>query len=165
VIDKMMRKPNFVLLLALLAGGAAVPGLADPDAVDAADSLDFERFHATDVWSIGIGQAKPLQPDRDPSTVDAGRGEKQPTAVSRVADSSNPTLRAAQPRTTKRQISNPYGFGSGRTNQTAAQATEVMFRNMAKQCPQGWQKDREWSTPTADGFLLHYEFHCLNHPS
>ncbi|HJN50599.1 MAG: hypothetical protein QGI68_10365 [Pseudomonadales bacterium] len=145
-----------MLLLAIFAGWAAIPGFADPEAVDAADSMDFEQFHATDVWTIGIGQ-----PKRDLNEVEADPTDRKSTAISTIADSTNPTHRSVP----QRQISNPYGFGSGRSNQSAAQATEVMFRNMAKQCPEGWQKDREWSTPTTDGFLLHYEFHCLNQPS
>ncbi len=161
----MQKMPNLLLLLASFASLAAMPGLADPDAVDAADSMDFERFHATDVWSIGIGQAKPVRPERDLNKAQGYPTQQRSTTISRVANSVNMTARAAQKAGKQRQISNPYGFDSNRSFQSAADATEVLFRNMAKQCPTGWQKDREWSTPTTDGFLLHYEFHCLNQPS
>lgn len=161
----MQKMPNLMLLLASLAGLAALPGLADLDAVDAADSMDFERFHATDVWSIGIGQAKPVRPKRELNKAQGYPTEQPSRTIARVANSNNMTARTAQKGGYPRQISNPYGFDSNRSFQSAADATEVLFRNMAKQCPKGWQKDREWSTPTTDGFLLHYEFHCLNQPS
>jgi len=157
----MLKMPNLLLLLVFIASGTAIPGFADPEAVDVADSMDFERFHATDVWSIGIGQTT-SDPKGEQSESNA---TEQPTPLHRVADSSNSTQRAAQQSNRQRRISNPYGFSPDRSVQSATDATEGMFRNMAKQCPQGWQKDREWSTPTADGFLLHFEFHCLNHPS
>lgn len=157
----MLKMPNLMLLLAFFAGGITMQGFADPDTVDVADSMDFESFHATDIWLIGIGQDKPVKPKTDLYDAKVDPAEQQSTSLSRVADISNTSPHSVRRGDIQRQISNPYGFSSDRSTQSPTDATEVMFRNMAKQCPRGWQKDREWSTPTASGFLLHYEFHCL----
>ena len=154
--------PYRSFIMALCAsGGLLLPMLAagDPEAVDLADSLDFERFHAGDTWAIGIGQdglmAKRTVPGEDAADTSAPAPEAAPAA---------PARRVARNEVRQHRISNPYSVQRGRNRPSAVDATESLFRSMAETCPEGWQKDREWTTPTEEGFLLHFEFHCLENP-
>lgn len=44
---------------------------------------------------------------------------------------------------------------------SADAATDIMHGKMAQQCPQGWEKQREWSLPVEGDYYLHYQFECL----
>ncbi len=37
-----------------------------------------------------------------------------------------------------------------------------LHQQMAAYCPLGWQLDRQWSTPNAADYYLHYEFTCAD---
>ena len=160
-----MLMQRFITALSIL-GATWLPGIAlsEPGAVDLADTLDFESFHATDAWSIGIGQdglvakrTETLEP-RPNTEVDTGNAILDASPAMPIG---NVAIRETQ----HHRISNPYSQRPGAKSPTPSDATDRLFRSMAETCPEGWQKDREWTTPTTDGFLLHYEFHCLDNPS
>lgn len=145
-------------------GAALLPlaSLGAPATVDMADTLDFETFHATDDWSIGIGHDG-LVANRNPAP--AATTPAEPLAAPPPLSPRRATGTLAQRETPRHSISNAYSLKPGKSRLSPVEATENLFRTMAETCPDGWQKDREWTTPTSGGFLLHYDFHCLDNPS
>lgn len=41
-------------------------------------------------------------------------------------------------------------------------ALASLHQQMATYCPQGWEVDRQWSSPIAAEYYLHYEFTCAD---
>lgn len=52
-------------------------------------------------------------------------------------------------------IREPFDLTNGPGN-----AINGLYRQMAKYCPNGWDKLAEWSEPSGTNYYLHYQFQC-----
>ena len=129
--------------------------------VDDADSLDFESFHNIDEKSDGEKSNKNKEWLWD--ELKQNTRSEQPSSES-SADKPN-TSHISQPTTStnnpSHSIQERYTLSrSDHTPYSAFYVIEALHKKMAVQCPSGWNKMKEWSTPVEGDFFLHYQFSC-----
>lgn len=157
------------LLISTLLCTATLAG--DAFDVDDADTLDFESFHKTKEDSIKIyntetgeilaGKAN-KKTVKTYQTETAGKPQQKtvatptPTASTKI-NTENRASTAGQ----RYEIRQRYAFDeSENTSDTPYTAMNALHKKMARYCPQGWIKEKEWSVPVEGDFYLHYEFTC-----
>lgn len=59
-----------------------------------------------------------------------------------------------------RILRQPFSVSENRSSGTISLAMEILYREMAQQCPHGWQKIHEWVDKPKDNFYLNYEISC-----
>ncbi len=160
------------LLISTILSTASMAG--DAFDVDDADTLDFESFHQSNDDSIKVY-------DTDTGEVMPGRNRNK-TVKTYAIETTEPQTQQAAPEMTPRtpataapskteqpgsrtgqsyEIRQRYAVGdSENTSDTPYTAMNALHRKMAKYCPKGWIKEKEWSVPVESDFYLHYEFTC-----
>lgn len=145
----------------------ALPALATDMDVDEADSLNFESFHTDKKAAIQLWKREPKnetvrQYPAGPQSVENGaKGlvveERLDGAVAQGRSSQQPSGQPGQ----RYEIRERYALGrSSHTPYSAFYVIEALHGQMARLCPQGWQKLAEWSEPVGDDFYLYYELEC-----
>ena len=122
--------------------------------VDQADSLDFESFHQDKDSTIKLWeQKKPKAEEATPLNTKNNTDGNQPSdKTSNASNVSGKKFEARERYTLIRSTQTPY---------SAFYVIEALHRQMAKSCPKGWEKLREWSVPVDGDFFMYYEFRCL----
>lgn len=142
---------------------------ADDDlAVDQADSLDFDNFHISKQSDVKlydskkgtfIGQNAPSQSEINPQS-DSHKTKKDlattPSSASKKILNDNTDTSIAPDQFKIRQR---YSLSKNSAS-TPTQATNQLYTTMAKQCPNGWNKHKEWSVAVDNDFYLYYQFSC-----
>ena len=162
------------LLISTLLSTTALSG--DAFDVDDADTLDFESFHKTKKDSIKIYDSQTgeiLPSNKYNKTVKTYETETPTETAQQAAPASTATPTATtavvKPKAEetdssagqKYEIRQRYAIGeSENTSDTPYTAMNALYKKMAKYCPQGWVKEKEWSVPVEGDFYLHYEFSC-----
>jgi hypothetical protein len=157
------------LLISALLMTVALPGFAETkceDAVDMADSLDFHAMHVecsndpVTIYEPKSSRDKNVVTTYDKSEPVAPVNKK--SAVVEQSLSSPTSVKAAATKVivgeTAGKIFNirePFTLTGGPQS-----ALNGLFVQMAKLCPTGWSKEREWVEPAPAGFYLHYQFQC-----
>jgi hypothetical protein len=128
--------------------------------VDQADSMDFEKFHQSKNQSIKAYDSK---------TGEIFGIKKEKAKKHSTADTSTlsaPTNSLAEAKTTigqRLEIRQRYAVTiSEHTTDTSYTAMDTLHKTMARHCPNGWEKQKEWSTAVEKDFYLHYAFQCRN---
>ena len=156
---------------------------ADEFDVDQADGLDFQEFHRSNENSFRLRSLKDRFFGSKRHRVkkmygDSGKGEQSPDTLSMGSISSV----AGAPVDDEAFVLGDTGESSGMEHisgqryeirelyspavnqQAAVPALFAVFgalhRQMARLCPKGWEKLREWSVPEQAAYYIHYEFVC-----
>ena len=162
------------ILLSALISNATLAG--DAFDVDEADSLDFESFHKTKEGSIKIydtdtGEVLPgrnknqtvktYEAESKAEATASAKPEQQTAAKPAASQPAEKASKAEQAPGQRYEIRQRYAVGeSENTSDTPYTAMNALHRKMAKYCPEGWVKEKEWSVPVDTDFYLHYEFTC-----
>ena len=109
--------------------------------VDQADSLDFDSFH------------KPPKKEAERSIFDFFSDSKN------TPNDQQPPKNNDEPL----QVQQLYTLEPSKTpsQDSILSAINGLHQQMAKHCPKGWVKTREWVTPIKADHQLHYQFLCL----
>ncbi|HUH38115.1 MAG TPA: hypothetical protein VL027_09260 [Spongiibacteraceae bacterium] len=149
-----MIERSMILALAM----TVLPALAQQD-VDLADSLNFEAFHKDKRETTKLFEAE------EPAPSAAALADEPPKGASDSAVEARPAQDgAAKPAHTGQrfEVRERYTLTrSASTPYSAFYVIEVLHRQMAATCPNGWHKLREFSKPVENDFYLHYLFECL----
>ena len=178
------------LTLSLLASAA----LAAPGDTDDADSLNFEAFHeekdgAIVIWDAdkgelgGFTEKKTTVTYDEPVKTDSINATNQPAAKPAVVtEQLSPNEARAEAYADEQALEKlsqgkgyngerfmiraRYALGtSAKTDYPASSAINNLHQQMARYCPQGWLKIREWSLPVEQDYYLHYLFQCASEAS
>lgn len=167
---------QIALLNILLMAAIYTPLQAEEEmAVDEADGLNFDSFHESKEGQVKLfdaekgrflGQGEPgntratkvYQQDDTPESTIEGIAAKTPAASADI-DANDDVIN-------KPAVDGLYEIRQRYSLQqhselSPAHAANQLHRQMAKLCPQGWQKQREWSVPVDADFFLYYQFECL----
>ena len=162
------------LLCLLISSSLSTYSIAgDAFDVDDADSLDFESFHtskdnAIKLYDSKTGQILPGQKDQVQKTYEEPAAAKKETvsadtekANNQAASPGTPAITPASTVGQRFEIRQRYAIGdSEHTTDTPYTAMNALHKKMAKHCPNGWVKQKEWAVPIDSDFYLHYEFQC-----
>lgn len=109
--------------------------------VDQADSLDFEAFHKPKNQGIKLWEQKPSQNTYDKAT------------------NANPNTKSAA---TKRSNNSGKRFVA-RSQYSSGQASvsiNALYQQMLENCPNGWDKKKEWAENDGQQLYLYASFDC-----
>ena len=152
----IMKKCSIVFSCSLILLFTAV-SYAEFD-VDQSDSLDFESFHANKKSAIKIYEnKKPVKKNNHQKSATNFSADDQTKASSNSATKKSEARHSGiyeirERYTLNKSIHTPY---------SAFYVIESLHRKMAERCPQGWEKQREWSVAIEDDFYMHYQFLCI----
>jgi hypothetical protein len=128
--------------------------------VDDADSLDFESFH-NDEKKNNAEEKKSLWDKLKKKT--STKPMPLQDGTSALKKTNNNTSQATKQLNNESilHIQERYTLSrSDHTPYSAFYVVEALHKKMAVQCPSGWNKIKEWSTPVEGDFFLHYQFSC-----
>lgn len=148
-------KIAFLLTLSIITLYCSPNTIADDEFdVDQADTLDFESFHKPKNNAVKIYNSETQQFFSSSST----SSEK---TTSNLRTSSERKYKEEVLSGQTHEIRQRYTVDeSEHTTDTANTATNALHKKMARYCPQGWHKQKEWSVPVDGDFYLHYQFRC-----
>lgn len=154
-----MDRPSkiFIATISSLVFLCASAVNADFD-IDDSDSLDFESFHTDKKSAIKVYEnkkttTKKVYKEAVTNSTDHSQNNNSTKAVIEDAEDGYTGIYEIRERyTLNKSIHTPY---------SAFYVIENLHKQMAKLCPQGWEKQREWSVAADDDFYMHYQFQCL----
>lgn len=140
------------------------------DAVDLADSLDFQAMHIdcsddpVTVYDPKSGASflpnkKVVNAYESPSTKNHTEANQKGIAVVKPGVDAVKTEAATDKKSDNAgvtfNIREPFTITGGPQS-----ALNGLYVQMAQYCSQGWTKNKEWVEPAPTGYYLHYQFQC-----
>lgn len=122
---------------------------------------------ATQATETTDAAARPRAPATGPAVITEDLSPNEARAEAYAAEHAQEKLAQGKGYNGERfMIRVRYTLGtSSKTDYSPSSAVNNLHQQMARYCPQGWLKIREWSVPVEQDYYLHYLFQCASEAS
>lgn len=160
---------QLLLLVLVVIAGDRLHALDCTEAtVDRADSPRFFQMmrecedSARAAPAADANAAEPrsevADPQKNASAGNTADPSRSPVTGKDAADKSGPALNELP---TLHRSREHFSLDNAEDGSGGADVYSALVRKMARQCPRGWEKFREWVEKSAEGYIMNVEFGCL----